>query len=332
VLKKRLLLTLMFVLVLMYLSVGQLAAQQILGIGTGSTGGTVYPVGCSIASIANEEISDYNFSASSSGGSAENLEMLRNNEMAMGLIGAVPSGNAYYGKKQYEGKAIKNIRSVTALHPEVVELVYRKNTGIKTLKDFIGKKIAVGPPGGGGSLYCPDIFETLGGFTFNDINAEYIGQDDSVQAMQDRLIDATYLGSGYPTSSVTQLYASSLEVGMIEFTDEELAKMKKVMPAYSRIVVPAGTYPKQEKDLNLIGFKSSLVTREDIDEKAVYELLEVMYVKRFKDLQARHKALSQISLEEALKGLVTPLHVGAVKFYRDQGIEIPEDLIPPEMK
>ena len=330
--KKRLLFTLIFVLVLMCLSVGQLVAQEYIGIGTGSTGGTFYPVGVAIAVIADEEIADYKFSAHTSGGSAENLEMLRHNEIGMGIVGAVPSGNAYYGEAQYEGRAIKNIRSVTALHPEVIQLVYRKNVGIDVLKDFVGKSIAVGPPGGGGSVYCPAIFETLGGFTFNDIDAQYLGHDDSVHAMTDRLIHATYMGSGYPTSSVTQLYASPLEVGMIEFTDEELAKMREVAPFYTRTVLPADTYPNQKEDLNLIGFKSSLITREDIDEEAVYRLLEAMYLKRFEDLQGRHLALSQTSLEEAVPGLVTPLHVGAVKFYQDQGIEVPENLIPPEMK
>ena len=330
--KKKLLLTFIFVLVVMHLSVGQISAQEFIGIGTGTTGGTFYPVGVAIATIADEEVADYNFSAHSSGGSAENLEMLRHKEIGMGVVGAVPSGNAYYGQDQYEGRAVKNIRSVTALHPEAIQLVYRKNTGIESLEDFIGKSVAVGPPGGGGSVYCPAIFKTLGDFTFDDIDAQYLGHDDSVHAMTDRLIDAAYLGSGYPTSSVTQLYASPLEVDMIEFTDEELAKMQEAAPYYTRIVIPAGTYPNQEEDLNLMGFKASLIVREDIDEEAVYGLLEAIYLERFEELQSRHLALSQISLEEAVPGLVTPLHVGAVKFYQDQGIEVPDNLIPPEMK
>jgi uncharacterized protein len=331
-LKKKLVLTFTFILLIICLTVSQLSAQEFIGIGTGSTGGAFYPIGVAIATIADEEVADYEYSAHSSGGSAENLEMLMGNEIGMGIVGAVPSGNAYNGEEQYEGRAIKNIRSVTALHPEVVQLVYRKNADIESLEDFAGKSVTVGPPGGGGSVYCPDIFKTLGGFTFDDIDAQYLGYDDSVHAMTDRLVDAAYLASGYPTSSVTQLYASPVEIGMIEFTDEELAKMQEVAPYYTRIVIPAGTYPEQEEDLNLMGFKASLIAREDIDEEAVYGLLEAMYLKRFEELQERHHALSQISLEEGVAGLVTPLHVGAVKFYQDQGIEVPENLIPPEMK
>ena len=312
------------------------AGQKFIGIATGSTGGTFYPVGVTIATVVEDAIGDelgVKFSAHTSGGSASNLQMIKNKEIKMAIAGSVPTSQAYRGVKEYEGNEINNVRYVTALYPEVVQFVYRKGSGIKTLEDFKGKKIAVGPPGGGGSFYCPTILEIVSGVTFEDFRPQYMGYSDSVQALQNNLISAAYLGASYPTSSVSEIYASPTEVDMVEFSDEDLAKLQDAAPYYARIVIEKDTYPGQKKDLNLIGFKSSLVAEKDVDKEVVYRLLKTFYLEKLDELKERQNALDPVTLEEAIKGLSgAPLHPGAVKFYREQGIEIPDNLIPPEMK
>src|SRR6056297_1541262 len=229
------------------------SGKEFIGIATGSTGGTFYPAGVAIATVLDNQLSEstgVQFSAHTSGGSAENLEMLKNQEIKMAIAGSVPASQAYRGVGNYEGNEITNIRYITALYPEVVQLVYRADSGIKTISDFAGKKIAVGPPGGGGSFYCPTIFEVVADITFDDFDTQYLGYSNSVQALQNGLIDACYLGASYPTSAVSQLYASPSEVDMIEFSDEELARLQAQAPYYARIVIPEGTYPEQDRDLN----------------------------------------------------------------------------------
>lgn len=312
------------------------AAQEFVGIATGSTGGTFYPVGVTIATVIEDSIGDelgIRFSAHTSGGSAANLQMIKNEEIKMAIAGSVPTSQAYRGVKAYEGQAVENVRYVTALYPEVVQLVYRVESGIKELEDFKDKKIAVGPAGGGGSFYCPTIMETVAGINFDDFRPQYMGYSSSVQALQNNLISAAYLGASYPTSAVSEIYASPVNVDMIEFSDEDIAKLKDVAPYYAKIVIKKDTYPGQERDLNLVGFKSSLVTRKDVSEEVVYRMLKVIYLEKLNELKERQNALEPVTLDEAINGLSgAPLHPGAVKFYREQGIEIPDNLIPPEMK
>ena len=333
--KKLLKIVMISSLVLLF-GVTSAGAADFIGIATGSTGGTFYPVGVTIATVVEDTIGDelgVRFSAHTSGGSSANLQMIKNKEIKMAIAGSVPTSQAYRGVKAYEGKAIENVRYVTALYPEVVQFVHRANSDIETLGDFAGKKIAVGPPGGGGSFYCPTIMETVAGITFEDFSPQYMGYSDSVQAIQNNLISGAYLGASYPTSSVSEIYASPVDVDMIEFTDEDLAKLKDIAPYYARIVIEKGTYPGQKKDLNLIGFKSSLVTRKDVSEEVVYEMLKVIYLEKLDELKDRQNALDPVCLEEAINGLSgAPLHPGAVKFYREQGIEIPDNMVPPEMK
>jgi len=179
----------------------------------------------------------------------------------------------------------------------------------------------------------PTIFKEVAGMTFDDFNPQYLGYNDSVQAIQNRLIDACYLGAGLPTAGVSQLYAGQLPVDVIEFTDEEVNKIKKVAPYFTRVIIEKGTYPKQDRTLQVIGVKSSLIAEKDLDDDIVYKMLEVIYKKKLEDLKKQHGALKILSLDEAILGLSgAPLHPGAVKFYRDNNVEIPDSLIPPEMK
>lgn len=312
---------------------GQVMAATFMNIGTGSTGGTFYPVGVILANYFNKDMQSkgIKFTAQTSGGTTENLEMLRGKEVPFAVCGGVPTANAYAGRNNYKGKAIKNIRFVTALWPEAVQLMYRQGTGIEKLADFKGKKVAVGPAAGGGVIYMPMILDAVG-LSFDDLKVEYLGYGDSVQAMQNRLIDACYLASGIPTSAVSQLYAGQVDIGMIEFTDEEVAKVQAVAPYMTRLVIPKGTYNGQEKPYNVIGMKSALVTRDDVDADIVYNALNALYKNYLEEIKSQHGALKSLSLQEAIKGLAdTPLHPGAVKFYKEQGVEIPASLVPPEM-
>ncbi len=314
---------------------GSAFAVTFMSMGTGSTGGTFYPVGVILSNVFNEELQPegYKFSAQASGGSTENLEMLRNKEIKLAVCGSVPAANAYQGVDKYEGKEIKNIRFVTALWPEAVQLMYRKDSGIKTLADFKGKKVSVGPAAGGGVFYLPTILKEYNGMTFDDFDAQYLGYGDSVQALQNGLIDACYLSSGLPTSAVSQLYAGQVDVGMVEFTDEEMKRIVEAAPYFTPLVIPENMYSKQDKPLHTLAMKSSLICDQDIDDEVIYKMLDSLYLKHIEEVRGQHGSLKLVTLDEAVKGLTgVPMHPGAVKFYREQGITVPDRLLPPEMK
>ena len=331
---KKILTVFMVVLLIMAFSTATFASEFI-GIATGSTGGTFYPVGVTIATVIEDAIGEemnVRFSAHTSGGSADNLQMLAFNEIEMAIVGAVPTSQAYLGVEQYEGAEIKNLRYVTALYPEVIQFVYRLDSDIETVHDLVGKRVALGPPGGGGTFYTPPIFEAIGGFTEADLRAEYMGYSDSAQAMQNNLISAAYLGASYPTAAVSELFASPVNVDIIEFTDDEIADLQELAPYFTKVVIPEGTYPGQDRDLSVVGFKTAIVVTEDVSEDIIYAMLNAFYLEELEELHERQSALKPVVLEEAIAGLSgAPLHPGAVRFYEEQGFEIPEELLPPEL-
>ncbi len=324
-----------FIVAIVFCATSVRAASTFISIGTGSTGGTFYPVGVILANVFNQELQSkgYKFTAQASGGTTENLEMIRNKEIKMGICGSVPTANAYQGIDKYKGKEIKHLRYVTALWPEAVQLMYRKDSGIRTLGDFKGKKIAVGPAGGGGVFYLPIILKEYNGMTFKDFNVQYLGYGDSVQALQNRLIHACYLAAGLPTSAVSQIYAGQAEADMIQFSDDEINRISKAAPFFTKIIIPKDTYPKQDKPLQTVAIKSALVCDQDVEDGIIYAMLDALYVKHNEEVRKQHGSLRLVTLNEAVKGLTgAPLHPGAVKFYRDKGLSVPDSLIPSGMK
>jgi len=310
-----------------------LAQLKFIVIGTGSTGGTFYPAGTVLANTFNTYLKDLGikWSAQASGGSIENLSMLSRKEIQMGIAGSAPASWAYEGKEMFEGKPIKNIRAITTLWPEMTQVIYRKDSGIKHWKDLKGRKVAVGPAGNP-HFYMASLLKATADLTFNDIIPEYMGYGDSVEALQSRLIDAAYLSAGIPTSAVAQAYAGRVPVDMLEISDEELDRLQKIAPFYVRGIIPKGTYPGQDRDLKVAANPTVLLVEKDLPEDIVYKMVEVIYAKALDEIRKQHKALSYLSLESATQVGGIPFHPGAIKFYKEKGIKVSEDIIPPEMK
>jgi len=314
---------------------GAVAKTQFLTIVTGGTAGTFYAVGTMFADTFNKTLKDsgYKWSAQSSGGSLENLEMIRTKETQLAFAGCAPTNFAYEGLQKFKGKAVKNIRYITAMWPEFVQIVVRKDAGINSWDDLKGKKVAVGPPAGGGTFYGPIILKALANLTFDDIKPEYLSYGDSAQALQNRLISAFYGAGGIPTSAVTQAFASRVDVDILDITQERFANLKKTAPFFFRGTIPKGTYPGQDADIKTAAMKCSFMARPEVSEDIVYKMLEALYDKELKTLQGQHHSLTFLSVPQAIIGLAgAPLHAGAVKFYKEHGLTVPENLIPPEMK
>lgn len=331
--KKRIVMLCMAVALTFSLAAGA-SALEFVTIVTGSTGGTYYPVGTILANHFNKALlaKGFKFSAQSSGGTTENLDMLKNSEAEMGIAMCNLTGFSYTGTNRYEGKPNPNLRYVFGLWPEASQFVFSKNSGIEGWNDLKGKKIAVGPPASGTEFSSRTILKAIPDLTFDDIVPEYLGYSESAQALQNGRIDATLLEAGIPTSAVTELYAGRTEVDMLPFEGEAFDKLVKAAPWYAKVVIPAETYPKQDKELNVVGVKCALIVHPNVADEVVYQALETIYKDR-EDLLKEHAVFYKVDFENPMAGLYgAPLHPGAVKFYQDKGMTVPEELLPPEMK
>ena len=303
-------------------------------IATASTGGTYYPVGVGIATIASIKLAKKHkitFSAITSAGSGENVDMLQKGEVNFAILQGLFGSMAWQGKDKYEGKAKKNLRSISMLWQNVEQFTvrrdYAKTGNIMDLKNLYGERFSIGGRSSGSRVSAETILRSLD-IDFKKMNIQYLGYTPSSTALQDGKVQGMNTPSGPPTSAVTNVFASigNDKIKVLDFSSSDLDKISKNYPVWTPFTIKAGTYPGQTKDINTIAQPNLLVVTKDTPEETVYLLTKTIYA-NLPFLNSVHKATKAMSLEKAIAGLPMPLHPGAARFYKEQGINIPASLL-----
>ena len=316
------------------LSVANAADENKYVIATASTGGTYYPVGVGIATIASIKLAkDHKttFSAITSAGSNENIDMLGKGEVNFALLQGLFGSMAWQGKDEYEGKPQKNLRSITMLWENIEQITikskYAKTGNIKDMKNLYGERFSMSDRSSGSRISTETIFSSLG-IDYTKLDQQYLGYSPSSTALQDGKVDGMTTPSGVPTSAVTNAFASigNDDIRVLDFTAEDLKAINDNYPVWNPYTIKAGTYPGQDKDINTISQPNLLVVTKDTPEETVYLLTKTIY-ENLPFLNTVHKATLDMSVQKAIAGLPMPLHKGAAKYYKEQGIKIPDALI-----
>ena len=310
------------------------AAETKYVIATASTGGTYYPVGVGIATIASLKLAkDHKttFSAITSAGSNENVDMLDKGEVNFAILQGLFGSMAWQGKAKYDGQPKKNLRSISMLWQNVEQFTIRndfaKTGNINDLKNLYGERFSIGGRSSGSRVSAEIIMESLG-IDYNKMDVQYLGYSPSSTALQDGKIDGMNTPSGPPTSAVTNAFASlgNDKIKVLDFSADDLKKINDNYPVWTPFNIKTGTYPGQTKDINTIAQPNLLVVTKDTPEEIVYLLTKTIY-ENLPFLNTVHKATKAMSLQKAIDGLPMPLHAGAAKYYKEQGIKIPASLI-----
>jgi hypothetical protein len=325
---KRLIISMVALALCLTVGVGSSRADdRNLIIATATTGGTYYPVGVAIGALVTTKLAakdKITASAINSAGSGENIQMLKNKEADMAILQALFGLEAYNGKGQYKDQAFQGFRSVTMLWENVEHFAllkkYAKTGTIADLKG-LNQKFSIGKRGSGTEGSGLAILNSVGINIEKDTTPEYLGYDPSVQAMMDGRVAGANIPAGPPVAAITQMYAQlgADKATVLDFTDEQLAQVQKEYPIWNRFVIPAGTYPSQDKPINTIAQPNFLACRADLPDDVVYKITKTIY-ENLPYLLNMHKATGAMSLARATKGLPTPLHPGAEKFYREAGV------------
>lgn len=259
----------------------------------------------------------------STGGSQQNVQIVGNKDADFGLGNTRDSYEAFKGIGYHEGNARPNLRSVFFLssHTTTIHLVTDADSPINSWQDINGKRINAGVAGGMQDYLVRDISRI-----FNlTPKIENLTTSDSVNRLKDDMIDGVVHGGGAPIASFTDL-ATTSEVKFISFTSAELDTLEKELSGFIRSTIPAGTYPGQDKDINTLDNPVMIITNSDVSDEAVYEFLKQLYATSDEDLKQIHNTAGPLDINDVLKCSI-PLHPGAVKFYQEQGITIPQELI-----
>lgn len=291
-------------------------ADDFVNILTGGTGGVYYPLGVALSKIYGEKIPGARPSVQSTKASVENLNLLQQDKGEIAFTLADSLSDAWAGNAEVGFKAkLDKLRAVAGIYPNYVQIVASKESGIKTLADLKGKRLSVGAPKSGTELNARAILAAAG-LKYSDLGkVEYLPFSESVDLMKNRQLDATLQSAGLGVASIRDL-ASSVDIVMVEVPQ---ATVESIGAPYLSGVIPAGTYKGQTADVRTALVPNFLVTRAGLSEKVVYEMTKATF-ENLSELQAAHAAAKAITLPGAIKGSPVPFHPGAIKYFKEKGL------------
>jgi TRAP transporter TAXI family solute receptor len=301
------------------LSTAALAAPRFISIATGGTGGAYFPIGAGLADIINKKLTGYNASAEVTAASKVNCINVNDGKSDLALVLGDTLAYGYKGDKLGGfANPLANLRVIANIYPNTIQIVARKESGVRTLVDLKGKKVSVGAPGSGTEINARQIFAAAG-MTYKDFGrTDYLSFSESADQMKNRAIDVTLISSGMPNPGVMDI-ATSQEIVIVPIDGEVLKKLHKEHPFFVESVVPKGTYKGQDTEVRSVTIPNFLIAGAKMDDRTAYDITKAMFENLPRLVQA-HAAAKDIRLDRAGKGSPIPLHPGAEKYYREKKV------------
>lgn len=298
-------------------------AQEQLSIATGGTGGVYYPMGGGLAEIINNRIEGYSATAEVTGASVENMGLIAigDADLAIGLADTV--AQAYSGTGRFEGQQLSMIRSLASLYANMVHIVTLESSGITSLEDLRGKRVSIGAPGSGTEVNTNAILEA-NGISYDDIDEQRLNFNETADALGNGDIDAGFWSVGAPTSSILNL-ATTQNIVIIALTEAELEAAMAADPTFAITTLAGGSYNGVDEDIIVLGIPNVLTVSSEMSDDVAYEITKAMF-ENIADLQAVHPAANETTVDFTLSASPVPLHTGAIRYYEEIGVTIPDNL------
>ncbi|MDR1481933.1 MAG: TAXI family TRAP transporter solute-binding subunit [Synergistaceae bacterium] len=294
------------------------AAETFLSIATGGTSGTYYPIGGAIAQAVSKN-GVIQATAETSNASVANVNLVATKEIEVAFAQNDITFWAYAGEMMFDKSPLTNLRAIAALYPEHIQLITTKDSAVKVIDDLKGKRVGVGAPGSGTEGDVRAILQ-VAGLKYDDMRADFLDFGATTSRFKDNQIDAGFVVAGYPTASVMDL-ATTKDITLMDFTPEYMDRLTKAFPYFIRSNIPAGTYSGIDSDITTPAVMAILITHDQISEDAIYEFTKSMF-ENIADIHASHAKGREITLKTALDGLTVPLHPGAAKYFKEQGMSV----------
>jgi TRAP transporter TAXI family solute receptor len=299
---------------------------------TGGTVGTYFPIGGLIANaISNPPgsrpcneggscgVPGLVATSVASNGSVANVAAIAAGSAQSGFVQSDVAFWAYSGTGIYNGRPkVDVLRAIATLYPESVQLVVRKGSGIKSVPDLRGKKVSLDEPGSG-TLVDARLILGAFGISEKDLQAQYFPAQRVGDSLRDGAIDAFFSVSGWPQSAVADL-AATVGIELVPIAGPEVDKLLSQFTFFSAEEIPDGAY-RGVAGVKTVSVQALWTTSAKQPDELIYKVTAALWNPATRRLlDSGHAKGREIRLATATKGLGIPLHAGAEKFYKEQGL------------
>lgn len=285
------------------------ASAEEYRIGTASVGGAFFPVGQSISNLVNKYVDGMTMVPIVTQGSVQNPRLVAMGEVEIGITNSNLAKAAVAGVGPYDGNAM-DLKALGPLHPSVLHMVVTDGSDIQSFADLKGKRVAVGPAGGGTMGFLNNMLPVYG-LTLDDITPSFLSYGDGFSQLSDGNVDAALALSGYPASAVMQAAASS-KLRMITIADDKLAQILEENPAYSTFGIAADVYGMNAES-TVLGVTNMLIVPASMEADVAQAIVAAIY-DHLDEFAAENANARQIDPARA-SSLSIELHEGAAAYF-----------------
>jgi TRAP transporter TAXI family solute receptor len=278
-----------------------------------------------IGTHLSKSVPNLDVSVTATGGSVENIRRVNGGEADMGLSFASDVHEAFYGQEKFKDKPLTNYRSVGVVFVGVAHAITYADSGIRSVQDLAGKRVAVGTPGSGTFASAERVFRSLG--VWDKINRIPLLGAQAGEAMSDGKADA-FFWTGPEPDRVTMEAATKKPIRAIDiYTPASKTDFFKQYPYFARYVFPANSYKGITEDTSTVGIPVIWYVQKDLPAPLVQKITEAAYGKDgHAHMLKVHAGSKDMVPQRALNGVTIPLHTGAEDHWRAAGVQIPENI------
>ncbi len=299
-----------------------------ISIGTAGTAGSLYPMGVAMAETITKHVEGIACTGEATAASVENIRNLTQGKLAMGISQSEIAWLAYNGLGDFKGRKATDLRSLFSTIYSYGQVFTLESSSIYAITDFKGKSIGVGAAGSGGEMAARMILEYYG-LTYDDIKPQFIPESEAVSALKDGKIAAFMCTHPVKSAALMDL-TNSAKVRMISYDDKAFFEK---FPFWTPYQIPAGTYPNVDTVVTVPISRIIMMTstKAGLSDDQVYNIVKAIWENRSEWENASNAVSKQVLFDTATSEISVPLHVGAVKYFKEKGVVIEDRLLPPEL-
>lgn len=289
-------------------------------VGTASQGGTYFVYGSGWANLVAEQLG-MTAGSEVTGGPVQNAALVQTGDLDFGMVTMGPAFDAVNGESALApGLKHDKIRAIFPMYKTAFHVMTLKSSGIDSIEDIPdGSVVGVGPAGGTPGTYWPRFLEALG----KDVDIRHGGAADLAGQLQDGLIDVYTWAAGIPFPAYSQVEAQ-VDVEFFGLSEEQVAMLVENQPV-SPFTIPAGTYGTMSEDHASVSMWNFAIAHADLPDDFVYAVVDSVMGNNAKMLEI-HKAAIETVPENFDKNTFLPWHPGAVRWFEENGFDIPDEL------
>jgi TRAP transporter TAXI family solute receptor len=309
----------------LYLASAPALAQKVerITLGGGPPAGVFGIFATGIGTYLSKNVANLDVSVAATGGSVENTRRVNAKEAEMGLSFSSDLHEAFFGLEKFKGNSLTELRAIGLVFFGVAHLITFEDSGIKTVQDLAGKRVALGNPGSGTFASAERVFRSLG--LWDKINRVPLLGAAAGEAMSEGKADAFFWTGPEPDRVTTEAAAKKPVRAIDIYTPLSKTDFFKQYPYFARYVFPAGSYRGITADTSTVGIPVIWYAHRDFSPALVQKITQATYSKEGNAHMLKvHAGSKDMVPQKALQGITVPLHKGAEDYWKSAGIQIPD--------